>query len=85
MRISTAQAQTISPEGKTVIGPTGFSCGKWVNTPKGTPDHERLRQWIFGYLSGANIESGSTDFLRSKDADGLTAWMDNYCRRNPLQ
>src|SRR5262245_54002954 len=77
--MSTAQAQ----EGKTVIGPPGFSCGKWTNTPKRTADHERLKQWIFGYLSGANIESGGADFLRDKNADGMTAWIDNYCRRNP--
>ena len=24
------------------------------------------------------------DLLRGRDADGLTAWIDNYCRRNPL-
>jgi hypothetical protein len=26
----------------------------------------------------------SVDFLRGRDADGLTVWIDNYCRRNPL-
>jgi hypothetical protein len=25
------------------------------------------------------------DFLRGRDADGLKAWIDDYCRRNPLQ
>jgi hypothetical protein len=78
--ISTAQAQ----EGRTVIRPTDFSCGRWVNTPKDTPNYERLRQWVLGYLSGANIESGGADFLQDRDADGLTAWIDNYCRRNSL-
>jgi hypothetical protein len=39
--------------------------------------------WVTGYLSGLNMES-SPDFLRDRDADGLMAWIDNYCRRNPL-
>jgi len=77
--MSSAQAQ----EERAIIGPLDFSCGKWVNTPKRTGDHERLRQWVLGYLSGVNMES-SADFLRGRDADGLTVWIDNYCRRNPL-
>jgi hypothetical protein len=77
--ISTAQAQ----EGRAIIGPLGVSCGQWVNTQR-TADHERLRQWVLGYLSGANMASAGPDFLRDREGDGLTAWIDNYCRRNPL-
>ena len=76
---STAQAQ----EARTVIGPLGFSCGKWINTPKQTGEYEALKAWVTGYLSGTNMAS-SVDFLRGRDADGVTAWIDNYCRRNPL-
>jgi hypothetical protein len=47
--MSTAQAQQIPPEGRSVIGPLNFSCGKWVNTPKGTAEYFQLRQWVFGY------------------------------------
>jgi hypothetical protein len=81
--MSSAQAQAISPEGRTMIGPLNFSCDKWTNTPKDSDEHEVLQLWVFGYLSGINTVS-STDFLRGRDADGLTAWIDNYCRRNPL-
>jgi len=77
--ISTAQAQ----EPRTVIHPTNFSCGTWINTPKNTAQHEQLKSWVLGYLSGDNIQS-SVDFLRGRDADALTVWIDNYCRRNPL-
>src|SRR6516165_6278664 len=80
---STAQAQEV----KSVIVPLGFSCDKWTSTPRESPDHERLRQWILGYLSGANMESPGgreTDFLRGRDADALTECIDDYCRRNPL-
>jgi hypothetical protein len=78
--ISTAQAQ----EGRAVIGPTDFSCGKWINTPKRTLYHEQQKMWVLGYLSGINMGS-PVDFLRATDVDGLTAWIDNYCHRNPLQ
>ena len=77
--ISTAQAQE-----RAVIGPAGFSCGKWTNTLKDKPNHERLTQWVLGYLSGVNVHQTGPDFLRDRDADSLTAWIDDYCRRNPL-
>ena len=35
MAMSTAQAQ--EQEGKFIIGPRDFSCGKWINTPKKSP------------------------------------------------
>jgi len=47
-------------------------------------DREMIRRlWdILDYLSGINVES-SADFLQNRDADGLTVWIDNYCRQNP--
>jgi hypothetical protein len=76
---STAQAQ----EGKFIIGPRNFSCGKWTNTPKNTAQHDVLESWVLGYLSGINAENAGVDFLRGREPDGLMAWIDNYCRRNP--
>jgi hypothetical protein len=77
---STAQAQ----EERAIIGPNDFSCGKWINTPKHTNEYFQLRYWVLGYLSGINMEGGA-DFLRGRDADGLTVWIDNYCRQYPLR
>jgi hypothetical protein len=77
--ISTAQAQE-----RAVIGPASFSCGKWTNTPKRSPEREVYEKWVLGYLSGVNVHQTGPDFLRDRDAEGLTAWIDNYCRRNPL-
>lgn len=78
--ISAAQAQEV----KHMVGPLEFFCGKWVNTAKNTPRHEVLKTWIFGYLSGINVAMADPDFLKGRDVDGITAWVDNYCRRNPL-
>ena len=49
--MSTAQAQ--EQEGKFIIGPRDFSCGKWASTPKNTAQHDVLGSWVFGYLSPA--------------------------------
>src|SRR5262245_42029457 len=76
--ISTAQAQ----EARTVLGPTGFSCGMWTNTPKNSAQQAQLEGWVLG-LSGTNVQS-SVDLRRGRDTDGVTAWIDNYCRHNPL-
>src|SRR5215472_720073 len=79
--MSTAQAQ--EQEGKFIIGPRDFSCGKWTNTPKNTAQHDVLGSWVFGYLSGTNVENAGVDFLRGREPDELMAWIDNYCQRNP--
>ena len=88
--MSTAQAQAEPrlgpPEGqaRSSIGPLDFSCGKWIKTSKRTAEHQVLQSWILGFLSGVNFQNLDGDFLQGRDADGLTAWIDNYCRRNPL-
>jgi hypothetical protein len=80
--MSTAQAQ--EQEGKFIIGPRDFSCGKWTNTPKNTAQHDVQGSWVFGYLSGINAENSGVDFLRGREPDELMAWIDNYCQRNPV-
>ena len=61
-------------------------CGTWTNTPKDSPQREVFRKWVFGFLSGANWanENSKADFLQGTDPEGLIAWVDNYCRSNPL-
>jgi hypothetical protein len=44
-------------------------------------------QWVAGYLSAANnvaFVNDKEDVLKGSDFDGLMAWIDNYCRANPL-
>jgi hypothetical protein len=45
--------------------------------------------WVMGYLTGVNTASthrGDPDFLLRTNIDGPAAWawIDNYCRANPL-
>jgi hypothetical protein len=68
----------------TVITPSNNSCGSWTQfrsvraaTPYG--------YWALGFLSGSNLNIGEVDFLKGRDADGIYAWIDNYCKANPLE
>jgi hypothetical protein len=43
------------------------------------------RAWIFGFISGFNVVFWPTDSPSEEtDAGGILAWMDTYCRANPL-
>jgi hypothetical protein len=44
-----------------------------------------METWVTGFVSAYNIwESSNGDILVGKDANGLYAWMDNYCAKHPL-
>jgi hypothetical protein len=56
-----------------------------TNTPQRSPEHEVYKKWVLGFVSGANVyQSLGADFLRNTDSDAIAAWIDNYCRQNPL-
>ena len=66
---------------------TGFGtpdCGQWL-AEKTT----YRKAWLTGYLSGLNsahyitTDRDPLDMLSSMDQ--AYAWMDNYCRQNPLE
>ena len=42
LALSVAMSTTQAQEGKFIIGPRDFSCGKWTNTPKNTAQHDVL-------------------------------------------
>jgi hypothetical protein len=41
-------------------------------------------QWVAGFVSGVSWEADDPDILTRMDFDGLTAWMHDYCKANPL-
>lgn len=59
------------------------SCGTWLEERQ-RDKHQYAEAWLVGFLSGMAFESDK-DFLSGTDNASLDAWMDNYCRRNPLQ
>jgi hypothetical protein len=77
--------------GQAMIGVGLGSCGGWTShrqTPPGT-GASTAEQWVVGYLSGqghlANAVGNALDPLKGVDAEGVWAWIDNYCRANPLK
>lgn len=74
-----------------VIGTGAVSCGTWTSdrrTPNGTLAFMD-GQWVLGFLSGqaelSATAGGTLDPLKDMDAQGVWAWVDNYCQANPLK
>ena len=56
-------------------------CGKWINQ-NSIPN----KAWLLGFLSGVNITfKDSKDALGKVNAEQTYLWMDNYCKKNPLE
>jgi hypothetical protein len=68
------------------IGSGTASCGAW------TADRHQLanralsdEEWVLGFLSGVGyIGYDSANPLNKTDADGVWAWIDNYCSAHPI-
>jgi len=63
------------------------SCGKWTSAVAlENYTYVAMVQWLNGYLTAYSAwvegESGPVSKL---DTEGLKAWVDNYCRDNPLK
>jgi hypothetical protein len=63
------------------------SCGKWIEDHDAQPKSWPAaldEAWLVAYLSG--LASGlKEDFLKTPDPNSLILWIDNYCRKNPLE
>ena len=66
------------------------SCGTWTQArrqPVRSYEREVNEAWVVGFLSGSNliiVDQFDTDILAHRDAQGLWAWIDNYCSAHPL-
>jgi hypothetical protein len=66
-----------------MIGLGGNSCGSWTASRRGNAA-ELSQQWVLGFLSGLGWE-GRNDPLANMDANGVWAWIDNYCSAHPIE
>lgn len=75
-----------SAEYRAVSGAGLLSCGTWTKHRNDLPYAYQFQAWVDGYLSAYNIASDGADFLLPvlKNKDGIYAWIDEYCRANPL-
>jgi hypothetical protein len=68
------------------FGVGGDSCGTW--TAARTTNHASAQgNWLLGYLAALNLWGviGRQDALAETDANGLYAWMDDYCHLHPVE
>jgi hypothetical protein len=61
------------------------SCGRWLEYHQTGNQFgsEAVEEWFVGYLSGLAL-AWQKDFIIGNDNASLFAWLDNYCRSNPL-
>lgn len=72
--------------GPTLIGSGGVSCGAWTAAER-THSNEGRRQWLLGWVSAYNfyqLQLDGADISKGTDANGLFAWVDNFCAAHPL-
>ncbi len=65
------------------------SCGSWTEVRRAGPVASvGQKSWMLGFVSGVNAAASASlqkpDFLKGKDANALTGWIDNYCAAHPL-
>jgi hypothetical protein len=78
---------TDSAEAFKIIGAGVDSCGTW------TADRRQQsgaalqdEQWVVGFLSGIGYRGDDdSDPLKGMDAQGVWAWIDNYCLAHPIE
>ena len=59
------------------------SCGRWLEMREDRRAGP-MEGWVMGYLS-AMSEARKVDLLREVDTRAVFAWMDVYCKENPLK
>ncbi len=79
-------AWAAQPGNYLLFGAGQESCGQWTKDKKTNgPGYWQLTQWVSGYLTAYSrwVERGQGPVSEVTDAGGR-AWVDNYCRDNPL-
>jgi len=68
-----------------LMGQGTRSCGAWREDRQAGPLAAfGEKSWVVGFLSGVGY-TGIANPLNRVDADGVFAWIDNYCQARPLK
>jgi hypothetical protein len=68
-----------------VLGQGNLSCSSWIDRRAGDAlDAATMTAWVLGYITAFNQYAGPQgDISAGQNTKELTAWIDDYCRRNP--
>jgi hypothetical protein len=69
----------------TIYGMGNLSCGTWLHEGGNPLSLSRIGMlsWVLGFTSAAGYYTVRGD-LRDTDGQAIEAWVDKYCRENPL-
>jgi hypothetical protein len=69
-----------------VLGQGTVSCGNWTSERK-KQRAWTVQSWALGYISAVNERAafGIRDVTDGTDSEGVFAWIDNWCKDNPLE
>lgn len=79
-------AQAADPAPRVMIyGVGASSCGTWL-ADRQAQRHQFDLSWILGFLSASgSFAALAGGHLSETDANAVAAWVDKYCRDNPLK
>ena len=79
----------------TAIGSGTVSCGSWTayrpayipggSATLSSQNALQNQAWVLGFLSGVGFIGNGDDPLNGMDAQGVWAWIDNYCQAHPIE
>jgi hypothetical protein len=67
-----------------VLGQGNLSCGRRQKDRRSNTAIA-LQVWVLGYLTRAYYDGINRDLTAGTDTAGIFAWINNYCRANPLK
>ncbi len=76
-------SQVSFSQGISIWGAGQESCGRWTSLRGDENADEVLKQWILGFLSGSNWRTRDQQ-AKPPDTDAVIAFVDRYCKNNPL-
>jgi hypothetical protein len=90
MLLICTSAYAVDDNGKVYIRGAGtLSCGSWsIEHKKRSIKSFMQSEWVFGFIGSYNnyVVKGSPGVdEQSSDGAGIEAWVDNYCKKNPLE
>src|SRR6266705_1916680 len=67
-----------------LMGAGMSSCGKWTESKSIPQLHYQVKQWVLGFISGSNWARDEIQ-VTPPDEQAVVAFVDKYCKNNPLQ
>lgn len=63
------------------------TCGHFLEARQQPESAERdgYAVWLGGFMTAVNIGGPNHNVLRSEDLDGALYWLEDYCRKHPLE